>query len=40
MPAHCEAGCFCYHPPHMIHENLSKSIDNLEARIIAIRDSL
>jgi hypothetical protein len=25
---------------HMIHEHLSQSIDNLRARIIAIRDSL
>jgi hypothetical protein len=29
-----------YRSPTMIHENLSQSIENLSARMIAIRDSL
>src|SRR5688500_9941052 len=34
----CQA--LCYGNPTMIHENLSQSIEDLSARIIAIRDSL
>jgi hypothetical protein len=29
-----------YHLPTMIHDNLQDSIENLAARMIAIRDSL